>query len=116
MIMKKYIATLIMMIVPAVALPLALPTTVEAQKQYVQRYVDRNGRVRYRRVAKPSFYRRHRNRSNLAIGTGGGALLGALAGGKKGALIGAGVGAGSSALYTYKLNKKKRRYYKVRRR
>ncbi len=37
MIMKKYIATLIMMIVPAVALPLALPTTAEAQKQYLQR-------------------------------------------------------------------------------
>ncbi len=115
--MKKYLATLIMMIVPAVSLPLAMPTVAEAQKkQYAQRYIDRNGRVRYRRVAKPSFYRRHRNRSNLAIGTGGGALIGALAGGKKGALIGAGVGAGSSALYTYKLNKKKRRYYKVRRR
>ena len=114
--MKKYIATLIMMVVPAVTLSLALPTTAEAQKQYVQRYVDRNGRVRYRRVAKPSFYRRHRNRSNLAIGTGGGAILGALIGGKKGALIGAGVGAGSSALYTYKLNPKTRKYYKVRRR
>ena len=98
-------------------MPLLMPLTAEAQrKQYVRKYVDRNGRVRYRRVAKPSFYRRHRNRSNVAIGTGGGAIIGALAGGKKGALIGAGVGAGSSALYTYKLNKKKRKYYKVRRR
>lgn len=116
MILKKYIAALIMMIMAVVALPLAMPTTVEAQKQYVQRYVDRNGRVRYRRVAKPSFYRRHRNRTNLAIGTGGGALLGALIGGKKGALIGAAAGAGGSALYTYKLNPKTRKYYKVRRR
>jgi hypothetical protein len=77
--MKKYIATLIMMVVPAVTLPLAMPTTAEAQKQYVQRYVDRNGRVRYRRVAKPSFYRsspqphesRHRNwrrRVNRRVG------------------------------------------------
>ncbi len=114
--MRKYIATFMMMVMFAGVLPMLMPITAEAQKQYVQRYVDRNGRVRYRRVAKPSFYRRHRNRTNLAIGTGGGALLGALAGGKKGALIGAGVGAGSSALYTYKLNKKKRRYYKVRRR
>ena len=51
----------------------------------------------------------------MAVGTGGGALIGGILGGKKGALIGAGVGAGSSALYTYKLNKKKRVYKKVRR-
>lgn len=51
----------------------------------------------------------------MAVGTGGGALVGGLLGGGKGALIGAGVGAGSSALYTYKLNKKKRRYRKIRR-
>ena len=114
--MRKYIATFIMLVMVAGLMPLMMPITAEAQKQYVQRYVDRNGRVRYRRVAKPSFYRRHRNRSNVAIGTGAGALIGALAGGRKGALIGAGVGAGGSALYTYKLNKKKRRYYKVRRR
>ena len=105
-----------MLVMVAGLIPLLMPITAEAQKQYVQKYYDRNGRVRYRRVAKPSFYRRHRNRSNVAIGTGGGAIIGALAGGKKGALIGAGVGAGSSALYTYKLNKKKRKYYKVRRR
>ncbi len=112
---KKYIAAMMMMFVFAGGL-LLMPVEAQAQKRYVQRYRDRNGRVRYRRVAKPSFYRRHRNRTNLAIGTGGGAILGGLIGGGKGALIGAGVGAGSSALYTYKLNKKKRRYYKVRRR
>ena len=116
MIMKKYIATLIMMVVPAVTLPLAMPTTAEAQqKQYARRYVDRNGRVRYRRVAKPSFYRRHRNRVNVAAGTAGGAILGGLIGGKKGALIGAGTGAGGSALYTYKVRPKKRKYVRVRR-
>ena len=114
---KKYIVSLMMMFVFAAGLPLFMPTEVEAQrKKYAVRYVDRNGRVRYRRVAKPSFYRRHRNRTNLAIGTGGGAIIGALAGGKRGALIGAGVGLGSSALYTYKLNKKKRKYVRVRRR
>ncbi|MCY7375455.1 MAG: hypothetical protein LH472_05735 [Pyrinomonadaceae bacterium] len=113
--MKKYIATLLMIIVPAVMIPLAMPVTADAQT-YVKRVVGRNGRVRYVRVKKPGFYRRHRNASNIAIGTGGGALLGGILGGGKGALIGAGVGAGSSALYTYKLNKKKKRYYKVRRR
>ena len=114
--MKKYIATLMMMIIPAVTLPMVMPENAEAQKRYVQRVVGRDGRVRYRRVAKPSFYRRHRNRTNLAIGTGGGALIGGLLGGGKGALIGAGVGAGTSALYTYKIKPKKRKYYKVRNR
>jgi hypothetical protein len=116
MLIKKYIAILIMMVVPAVAMPLVMPVTAEAQTYWVQKYVDRNGRTRYRRVAKPNFYRRNRNRMNMAIGTGGGALIGALAGGKKGALIGAGVGLGSSALYTYVLNPKTKKYYKVRRR
>lgn len=89
---------------------------VQAQtRSYYVRRVVRNGRVRYVRVPKPSYYRRHRNRINMAVGTGGGALIGGLLGGGKGALIGAGIGAGSSALYTYKLNKKKRRYKKVRR-
>jgi hypothetical protein len=61
---------------------------------------------------RPSFYRRHRNAINMAIGTGGGAVLGALIGGRRGALIGALAGAGGSALYTYKLNPKNRRYYR----
>jgi len=114
--MRKYIVTFIMLALLAGLMPLMMPVTAEAQKRYAQRVVDRNGRVRYVRVKKPSFYRRHRNRTNLAIGTGGGALIGGLLGGGKGALIGAGVGLGSSALYTYKFNKKKRKYVKIRRR
>ncbi len=113
--MKKYILSLIMAAFVVGLSSVMLPVTVQAQKQYVRKVVDRNGRVRYVRVAKPSYYRRHRNRINMAVGTGGGALIGGILGGKKGALIGAGVGAGSSALYTYKLNKKKRVYKKVRR-
>jgi outer membrane lipoprotein SlyB len=104
------VATMMFGLIPAVA-----PTEVSAQSYYVRKVRDRNGRIRYVRTAKPSYYRRHRNRINMAVGTGGGALIGGLLGGGKGALIGAGVGAGSSALYTYKLNKKKRRYRKVRR-
>jgi outer membrane lipoprotein SlyB len=94
---------------------LVSPSSVNAQSQdrFVARVVDRNGRVRWVPVSSPSYYRRHRNRINMAIGTGGGALIGAVLGGKKGALIGGGVGLGSSALYTYKLNKKKRVYQKV---
>ena len=90
-------------------------TEAAAVQTYLRKVRGRDGRIRYVRVAKPSYYRRHRNRSNVAAGTAGGAILGGLLGGGKGALIGAGVGAGSSSLYTYKFNKKKRKYVKVRR-
>jgi hypothetical protein len=84
-------------------------------------------RVRYRRVAyargystprrayyaypaRRSFWQRHRDALTLAIGTGGGAGVGALLGGRRGAGIGTLVGLGSSALYTYKLRDRRRRY------
>ena len=87
----------------------------QAVAQVYYRKVVRNGRVVYLRTRKPSYYRRHRNRINMAIGTGGGAVLGGLIGGRKGALIGAGTGLAGSAMYTYVWNKKKRKYVKVRR-
>jgi len=114
--MRKYLITFIMMTLVVGLMPLMLPVTAEAQQKiYARRVVGRNGRVRYVRTRKPSFYRRHRNRVNMAVGTGAGALLGGLIGGKKGAVIGGATGLGGSALYTYKLNKKKRKYVKVRR-
>ncbi len=112
--MKRYIAVIMMFALVVGLMPLMLPTTVDAQT-YVKKVRDRNGRVRYVRVAKPSYYRRHRNRINVAAGTVGGAILGGIIGGKKGALIGAGAGAGGSALYTYKIRPKKRKYKKIRR-
>lgn len=57
-----------------------------------------------------SFWTKHRDKLTVAMGTGGGALIGGLIGGKKGAAIGALSGAGGSALYTYKLRKRNRRY------
>ena len=57
-----------------------------------------------------SFWQRHRDALTLAIGTGGGAAVGGLLGGRRGAGIGALVGLGSSALYTYKLRNRHRRY------
>jgi Ni/Co efflux regulator RcnB len=110
--MKRFIFVLIMMSLFAGMLIFASPESVQAQTY--QRRVVRNGRVHWVRTRKPSFYRRHRNRTNMAIGTGAGALIGGVVGGPKGALIGAGAGLGGSALYTYKLNKKKRVYRKVR--
>jgi hypothetical protein len=57
-----------------------------------------------------TFWQKHRDKLTLAIGTGAGAGIGALIGGKKGAGIGSLVGLGSSALYTYKLRNRTRRY------
>jgi hypothetical protein len=71
-----------------------------------QVYYDYN----QRQPQKRSFWQKHRDKLTVAAGTGGGALLGGLIGGKKGSLIGAIAGAGGSALYTYKIRKKDRRY------
>ncbi len=57
-----------------------------------------------------TFWQKHRDKLTVAVGTGGGALIGGLIGGKKGAGIGSLAGLGSSALYTYKLRKRTRRY------
>ncbi len=99
---------------------IALPISADAQKRCYTRKrskvsrnysrVNRSYQTRGYTYQQPSFYRRHRNIINLGLATGGGALIGALLGGKKGALIGTAIGAGSGALYTYKLNKKRRRY------
>lgn len=59
---------------------------------------------------KRSFWQKHRDKLTVAMGAGGGAALGALFGGKKGAAIGALAGGGGSALYTYKLRNRARRY------
>jgi hypothetical protein len=57
-----------------------------------------------------SFWSKHRDKLTVAMGTGGGALIGGLIGGKKGAAIGALSGAGGSALWTYKLRNRNRNY------
>ncbi len=97
-----------MMAMVAVMIPL-MSTSADAQ---TRRYS--NGSRTYRTYKRPNVYNRHRNLINIGIGTGAGALIGALVGGKKGALIGTAVGAGGSALYTYKINPKKKRYYRYR--
>lgn len=96
-IMRKIIATFVMMAMLAIAVPL----TVDAQTR--------------RTYKKPNVYQRHRNLINIGIGTAAGAIIGGLVGGKKGALIGAGVGAGGGAAYTYGIKPKKKRYYRYRR-
>jgi len=57
---------------------------------------------------KRSFWSKHRDKLTVAMGAGGGALIGGLVGGKKGAAIGAIGGGAGSALYTYKIRKRNR--------
>jgi hypothetical protein len=68
-------------------------------------YYDYNNQPRSR-----SFWQKHRDKLTVAMGAGGGALIGSLIGGKKGAAIGALAGGGGSALYTYKIRKRNRNY------
>jgi hypothetical protein len=123
--MKKLIASFLMTVMLALSLPLLADAQTRrcycpTRRSNVSRYRSRSYRSRtavsrsYRTAGytykRPSFYRRHRNVINMGIATGGGALLGGLIGGRRGAGLGALIGLGSGALYTYKLNKKKRRY------
>ncbi|MEP6924986.1 MAG: hypothetical protein ABI954_11025 [Pyrinomonadaceae bacterium] len=107
--MKNFLASLVVMALLVIMLPLA----GNAQTRRAYYYKDRNGVV-HKTYKKPSFYRRHRNAVNIGAGTAGGAILGGIIGGKKGMAVGSAAGAGGSALYTYKLKKKKRRYIRRR--
>ncbi|HEV3469289.1 MAG TPA: hypothetical protein VG148_08205 [Pyrinomonadaceae bacterium] len=73
----------------------------QAPRRVYYDYGERKGR---------SFWQKHRDKLTVAMGAGGGAIIGGLIGGKKGAAIGALAGGGGSALYTYKLRKRNRRY------
>jgi hypothetical protein len=70
-----------------------------------QVYYDYNNQPR-----KRSFWQKHRDKLTVAMGAGGGALIGSLIGGKKGAAIGALAGGGGAAVYTYGIRKRNRRY------
>jgi hypothetical protein len=112
--MRKFLPILLILTFFVGMVIVTTPEPVQAQT-YLRKTRDRYGRVRWVRTRKPSYYRRHRNRINMAAGTAGGAIIGGLIGGRKGALIGAGTGLGGSALYTYKIRPKKRKYRKIRR-
>jgi hypothetical protein len=78
--------------------------------RYVARNSSRSAYYDYGQPRSRSFWQKHRDKLTVAMGSGGGALLGGLIGGKKGAAIGALAGGGGSALYTYKIRKRSRRY------
>lgn len=98
-----------MMAIVAVMIPF-MSTSADAQTRRNLRSSRTYSSSTYK---KPNVYDRHRNLINIGIGTAAGAILGGLLGGKKGALIGTAAGAGGAALYTYKLNPKTKKYYRV---
>ena len=89
------------------------PVVARSTTRRVARSSQGSRRVYYDYQQQPkgrSFWQKHRDKLTVAIGTGAGAAIGGLVGGKKGAAIGALSGAGGSALYTYKLRNRTRRY------
>jgi uncharacterized membrane protein YebE (DUF533 family) len=97
--MKRYIASFLMVVMLAVAVPMLSGT---AQAQVYNPYGSRS------RVSR--IYDRHRQAVNIGGGALAGALLGALLGGKKGALIGTAVGVAGGAIATRK--QAPRNYYR----
>ncbi len=100
------------------------PAAATSQQRVVYRNTGRSARTSARNSSSSrrvyydynqqpkgrSFWQKHRDKLTVAMGTGGGAVIGGLIGGKKGAAIGALSGAGGSALYTYKLRNRNKRY------
>jgi hypothetical protein len=111
--MKKFLVSMMMILVFAAVLPLsaeACPRHRRHRTYASTRYRTTRYATRSYVAKRPSFYRRHRNLINIGIATGAGALVGGLLGGRRGVGLGLLGGAGAGALYTYKLNPKKRRY------
>ena len=114
--MKKFLVSVMMFLVFAVGLPLAVEAHAGCPrhrrgKARVSRNYSRGYSTAGYAANRPSFYRRHRNLINIGVATGAGALIGGLLGGRRGVGLGLLGGAGAGALYTYKLNPK-RRYYR----
>ena len=109
--MKKIFTLIFALVLLSVA---AMPSLAQGRDR--RNYYDnqsRTSRVYYdRRYRDRSFWDKHRDKLTVAGGTVGGAVLGAIIGGKKGAAIGALAGAGGSALYTYKIRDRHRRFWR----
>lgn len=114
--MKKVLASLLVLFVLMVSVPLAAEACPRHRRHVKRSTTSRSYAPRYRTAGyayrdNRTFYQRHRDKVNLGIGAGAGALIGGLTKGRKGALIGGLIGGGGAALYTYVLNPKKKRRY-----
>ena len=104
--MKRFLSFLLCIVLLVSA---ALPA-MAYQRRHHRHHHRRHAHTYYDYRGRRTFWQKHRDKLTLAGGTAGGAMIGGLAGGKKGAGIGALAGAGGSALYTYKIRKRHRRY------
>jgi outer membrane lipoprotein SlyB len=104
--MKKLMVALMCLVLLAAA---AMPLSAQTHRRH-RHTSSRRAYYTYDSPRHRTFWQKHRDKLTTAAGAGGGALLGGLIGGKKGAGIGAIAGGGGSALYTYKLRKRHRRY------
>lgn len=93
----------------AVMLGISVPIFAGSASAQTRYYTTRTVVYGHKR---PSWYRRHRNLANILIATGAGGVIGGLLGGRRGVAYGLLGGAGAGALYTYKLNPKRHRYYR----
>ena len=108
---KLYAALLVLVLFAATAMPTLACRHYGTRSHYrPARYSRVSTRSYYNYPGQRTFWQKHRDKLTLAIGTGGGALIGGLIGGRKGAGIGALSGLGGSALYTYKLRNRNPRY------
>jgi len=86
-------------------------STYSADRAPVRRYYHgRRVYYDYGNSHGRTFWQKHRDKLTVAMGAGAGALVGGLIGGKRGAGIGLLGGGAGSALYTYKLRHRSRRY------
>jgi hypothetical protein len=114
--MKKFMVPLMCLVLLAGSVVPALAcrrNRTRTARNYYSRNYNQPTRSYYDSRYYPrqrTFWDRHRDKLTVGIGTGAGALIGGVAGGGKGAGIGALLGAGGSALYTYKLRDRRRRY------
>ena len=106
--MRKILVSIMMFLVFATVLPIAAEACPRHRR--TARHRTTSYATRSYVAKRPSFYRRHRNMINMGIATGAGALIGGLLGGRRGVGLGMLGGLGAGALYTYKLNPKRRRY------
>jgi len=104
--MKKLFAIILTLVLLSVA---AMPSFAQGRDYRRDRVNNSRSYYDYR-YNNRSFWDKHRDKLTLAMGTGGGAIIGGLIGGKRGAGIGSLVGLGGSALYTYKIRHRSRRY------
>jgi ABC-type sulfate transport system substrate-binding protein len=107
---KLMVALMCLVLFAAAAMPISARTHRHHRRTSHSYTSSRRAYYDYNRPYHRTFWQKHRDKLTTAAGAGAGALIGGIAGGKKGAGIGALAGGGGSALYTYKIRKRSRRY------